>query len=65
MDLRLAGKRALVTESSSGERIRADRPMQDPPLGFVMTLTSAITDMMIREPAKAEAQSRVAFDAMR
>lgn len=50
------------------ERIRADGPMRDAPLGFVLTLTSAIADVtmdaMIREPAKAEAHSRVAFDAM-
>ena len=50
------------------ERIRADGPMRDAPLGFVLTLPSAIADVtmdaMIREPAKADAHSRVAFDAM-
>ncbi len=50
------------------ERIRADGPMRDAPLGFVLTLTSAIADAtmdaMIREPAQAEVHSRVAFDAM-
>ncbi len=50
------------------ERIRADGPMEEAPLTFVLTLTSALADVamdaMIREPAKAEAHSRVAFDAM-
>lgn len=42
--------------------------MHDAPLGFVLTLASPIADAtidaMIREPAQAEAQSRMAFDAM-
>lgn len=50
------------------ERSRADGPMRDAPLGFALSLTSAIADAtidaMIREPAEAGARSRVAFDAM-
>jgi AcrR family transcriptional regulator len=50
------------------ERSRAGGPMRDAPLGFALSLTSAIADAtidaMIREPAEAEARSRVAFDAM-
>ena len=50
------------------ERSRANGPMQDAPLGFVVTLTSAMADAtidaMIREPAEAEAHSNVAFDAI-
>jgi AcrR family transcriptional regulator len=50
------------------ERSRADGPMQDAPLGFVLTLTSAIADAtidsMIRDPAAAEAHSQMAFDAI-
>jgi len=50
------------------ERSLADGPMRDAPLGFALSLTSAIADAtidaMIREPAEAEARSRVAFDAM-
>lgn len=50
------------------ERSRADGPLRDAPLGFALSLTSAIADAtidaMIREPAEAEARSRVAFDAM-
>lgn len=50
------------------ERSRASGPMRDAPLGFALSLTSAIADAtidaMIREPAEAEARSRVAFEAM-
>jgi AcrR family transcriptional regulator len=50
------------------ERSRASGPLQDAPLEFVLSLTSAIADATIdailREPAAAEARSRVAFDAM-
>jgi AcrR family transcriptional regulator len=50
------------------ERLRADGPLRDAPLGFVLTLASAIADAtmdaMIREPAQADAHSRVAFDAL-
>ena len=50
------------------ERSRASGPMRDTPLGFVLTLTTAIADAaidaIIREPAAAEARGSVAFDAM-
>src|ERR1700733_2141819 len=50
------------------QRSRAAGPMQDVPLGFVLTLTNAIADATIdavlSEPAEAEARSRVAFDAI-
>jgi hypothetical protein len=50
------------------ERSRSNGPMQDVPLSFVLTLTSAIADATIdailREPAEAEARSSVAFDAI-
>lgn len=64
---------AAVSHAFSGiaellERSRADGPMQDAPLGFVLTLTSAIAeatiDAMIREPAEADSHSRIGFDAM-
>ena len=46
----------------------ADGRMQDAPLNFVLTLTSAIAeatiDAMIRRPAEADALSRAGFDAM-
>lgn len=50
------------------ERSRADGPMQDAPLRFVLTLTSAIAeatiDAMIGEPDAADAHSRIGFEAM-
>lgn len=50
------------------ERSRADGPMRDVPLGFVLTLVNAIAeatiDEMIREPAEAEARGSVAFEAI-
>ncbi|MDH2423985.1 TetR/AcrR family transcriptional regulator [Sphaerisporangium sp. TRM90804] len=50
------------------ERSRANGPMQNVPLGYVLTLVNAIAeatiDEMIREPAEAEARSRVASDAI-
>jgi AcrR family transcriptional regulator len=68
-----ADSHRAVNQTQSGfaellERSRANGPVQDAPLGFVLTLTSAIADAtidaMIREPAEAEAHSRVAFDAI-
>ena len=62
-----------VAEAQQGmadvlERIRANGPMGEAPLGFVLTLTSAVADVtmdaMIRDPVRAEAHSRVAFDAL-
>ena len=50
------------------EHSRANGPIQDVSLGFVLTLTSAMADAtidaMIREPAEAATYSSVAFDAI-
>ena len=50
------------------ERSRADGPMRDAPLGFVLALTNAIADTtidaVIREPGAAKALSSVAFEAI-
>jgi AcrR family transcriptional regulator len=50
------------------ERSRASGPMRDAPLGFVLTLATAIADSaidaIIREPAEAEARGSDAFEAM-
>jgi AcrR family transcriptional regulator len=50
------------------ERSRADGPMREARLGFVLTLTNAVADatidVMIREPDQAEANSRIAFEAI-
>jgi AcrR family transcriptional regulator len=65
--------RRTVSSALSGvadllERSRIHGPMRDAPLGFVVTLTSAIADAtidaMIREPDQAEAHGRTAFDAI-
>jgi len=54
---------AAVLESS-----RANGPMREVPLGFVLTLANAVAeaaiDSIIREPACAEAHSAIAFDAI-
>jgi AcrR family transcriptional regulator len=59
---------AFVGIANLLQRSRADGPMQDVPLGFVLTLTNAIAeatiDAILREPAAADARSRVAFDAV-
>jgi AcrR family transcriptional regulator len=50
------------------ERSRANGPMPNVSLGFVLTLISAMADAtidaMIREPAEAETYSGAAFDAI-
>jgi AcrR family transcriptional regulator len=50
------------------ERSRVNGPMRDAPLGFVLTLTSAVADAtidtMIREPDRADTHGRIAFDAI-
>jgi AcrR family transcriptional regulator len=50
------------------DRSRASGPMQDVPLSFVLTLTTAVAeatiDAVIREPAEASARSSAGFDAV-
>jgi AcrR family transcriptional regulator len=50
------------------ERSRADGPMRDAPLSFVLALMTAITettiDSMMSEPAHADVNRQLAFDAM-
>jgi AcrR family transcriptional regulator len=50
------------------DRSRASGPMHDAPLGFVLSLITAIAeatiDAMIRQPAEAEARSSAGFDAI-
>jgi AcrR family transcriptional regulator len=68
-----AASHRAVREAQRGqadllERCRAHGPMKDAPLGFVLTLASAMADTtmdaMIREPGEAEARSTVAFEAV-
>lgn len=50
------------------ERARADGPVQDVPLGFVLTLANALAeaaiDEMIRDPERARANADTAFEAL-
>jgi AcrR family transcriptional regulator len=50
------------------ERSRVNGPMREAPLGFVLTLTSAVADAtidaMIRDPDQAEINGRIAFEAI-
>jgi len=71
-DITAASHQAVNSVSSAIadllEQSRAGGPMQDAPLGFVLTLTNAIAettiDTVIREPAEADTLIRVAFDAI-
>lgn len=50
------------------ERARVDGPMREAPRAFVLALTTAVADAtvdaIIREPGRAEAGGRAAFDAV-
>ena len=63
-----AVRQALSGIAELLERSRAHGPIQDAPLGFVLILANALADATIdamsREPAEADARSRVAFDAL-
>jgi len=68
-----AESHAVVRDAQRGmadvlERSRAHGPMENAPLGFVLTLVSAMADVtidaMIREPAEADTRSATAFDAI-
>ena len=67
-DSHRAASRAFGGIAELLERSRVGGPMQDVPLGFVLTLVNAIAeatiDEMIREPAEAEARGGVAFGAI-
>jgi AcrR family transcriptional regulator len=67
------GTRQALKSAFSGiaellDRSRAAGPMRDAPLGFVLSLATAIAettiDAVIREPDQAESHSRTGFDAM-
>src|SRR4051794_23404866 len=63
-----AGSAAMAGIAGIMERSRADGPMRDAPLGFVVSLADAIAqatiDFIIRDPDNAEAHSRAGFDAL-
>jgi len=68
VDSHLIVRAALSGIADLLERSRVDGPMREAPLGFVLTLTSAVADAtvdsIIRDPAHAEANGRIAFDAV-
>lgn len=68
-----AKSHVVASESMAGlavllEAARADGPMKDAPLGFVVQLASAIADTtmdaVIRDPKSAKEQGAQAFDAV-
>jgi len=67
-DSRLTAHSAFSGIAALLDRSRADGPMGDAPLGFVLALMTAIAeatiDAVIREPAEAEARSSEGFDAI-
>jgi AcrR family transcriptional regulator len=67
-DSHQAAHSALTGVAELLERSRADGPMREASLGFVLTLINAMADatidMMLREPGEAEAHGALAFDAM-
>lgn len=68
-----AENQQIVRQAQAGlaellERSRENGPMRDVPLGFVLTLASAMADVtmdaVIREPEQAEMHSTTAFEAV-
>lgn len=63
-----AASEALADIRALLERSRADGPLRDAPLGFVVALLSALAeatiDFMIRDPANADNHCLTAFDAL-
>jgi AcrR family transcriptional regulator len=62
------GHQTMAGAAKLLERSRANGPMRDAPLGFVVSLMNALADatvdFMIRDPANADKHSVAAFDAM-
>jgi AcrR family transcriptional regulator len=65
---RQTGHQAMAGIAKLLERSRENGPMRHAPLGFVVTLMSALAeatiDFMIRDPANADKHCMAAFDAM-
>jgi AcrR family transcriptional regulator len=62
------GHQTMAGAAKLLERSRANGPMRDAPLGFVVSLMNALADatvdFMIRDPANANKHNMAAFDAM-
>jgi AcrR family transcriptional regulator len=65
---RQTGHRTMAGIASLLERSRANGPMRDAPLAFVVTLMNALAeatiDFMVGDPANADKHCAAAFDAM-
>ncbi|MBN9391010.1 MAG: TetR/AcrR family transcriptional regulator [Chloroflexi bacterium] len=63
-----AGSQAMAGIARLLERSRENGPMQDAPLGFVVSLMTALAeatiDYMVQDPANAKNHCKVGFDAM-
>ncbi len=65
---RAASHQAMTEVAGVLERARADGPMRDTPMAFVVaimnSLAEATMDFMISDPANADEHSRAGFDAL-
>jgi len=63
-----AASRAMSGVAKILERIRANGPMRDAPLAFVVVLANAVADatidFIIRDPDNADAHARAGFEAL-
>lgn len=65
---RAAGHKAMAGLGELLERCRANGPMRETPMGFVIGLVNALADatidFMIQDPTNAEKHCKVGFDAL-
>lgn len=65
---RAASHEAMAEVADMVERARADGPLRDAPMGFVVglmnSLAEATMDYMVTDPANADRHCRAGFDAM-
>ncbi len=68
VDSRRKARQTMAPIAEIMERSREGGPMRDAPLGFVVSLMSALADAtidyMIREPANAKKHAKTGFDAL-
>jgi hypothetical protein len=67
-EARAASHQAMADIARLLERARADGPMRDAPMDFVVALMNALADatmdFMVNDPANADEQCRAGFDAL-
>ena len=65
---RAAGHKAMASIGELLERSRANGPMRDVPMGFVVGIMNSVAeatmDFMIHDPTNAKKHCRVGFDAL-